>query len=182
MAMTDRARAAISRILLCTLLSRHGEKKKRNTEEEETFSGPLVHRPQVACGQEGPRMFLQDGWVSGGGAALGVDDFFMINVFFFPLLFLFSQGACISGVGSASEIKQKNRTAATSGWTQLPELIRPTLLRIMDLPIIDSWFIHADVRDRGSPKPYTLNPKPCPSFTHGSFTQTLVTKAKCVCV
>jgi hypothetical protein len=30
---------------------------------------------------------------------------------------------------------------------KLPERIRPTLLRTMDLPIIDTWFIHAYVRD-----------------------------------
>jgi hypothetical protein len=31
--------------------------------------------------------------------------------------------------------------------SKLPDNIRPTLLRTMDLPIIDTWFIHAYVRD-----------------------------------
>ena len=32
---------------------------------------------------------------------------------------------------------------------QLPEMLRPTLLRTMDLPIIDTYFIWPSVRDAG---------------------------------
>ena len=46
----------------------------------------------------------------------------------------------------------KNRMAGYRGLAQLPESIRPTLLRTLDLPIIDTWFIHADVRDKGLKK------------------------------
>ena len=46
-------------------------------------------------------------------------------------------------------ITEKHRIAAYRRVAQMPESIRPVLLRTMDLPIIDSWYIHADVRDRG---------------------------------
>ena len=45
MAMTDRARAATSRILSCTSLSRHGEKKKET--QRRNILGPSCPRPQV---------------------------------------------------------------------------------------------------------------------------------------
>ena len=46
MAMTDRARAATSRILSCTSLSRHGEKKKET--QRRNILGPSCPRPQVS--------------------------------------------------------------------------------------------------------------------------------------
>jgi hypothetical protein len=46
-------------------------------------------------------------------------------------------------------IMEKHRMAGYRAWVQFPESIRPVLLRTMDLPIIDSWFIHAHVVDLG---------------------------------
>ena len=46
-------------------------------------------------------------------------------------------------------IKEKHRISGYVAATTLPEALRPVLLRTMDLPIVDTWFIYPDVRDRG---------------------------------
>ena len=94
----------------------------------------------------------------------------MINSFWLPpLIFFFFSKCLVSGVAAIARvhkqrngmpgyrglpqlpglIKKKHRISGYVGATTLPEAIRPVLLRTMDLPIVDTWFIYPDVRDRG---------------------------------